>query len=112
MAVDVWRDELILCLSFVSNVGFEICASLVVEDLEVHCEAAFGEALHDGVVGGKGMCISLVGIWRIKDDVGEFVVGDCDVLVASPCADGKSACVVGVELGERHFCDVELVGEG
>ena len=40
------------------------------------------------------------------------MVGDCDVLVAAPCSDGKSACVVGVESGERHFCDVELVGEG
>jgi hypothetical protein len=40
------------------------------------------------------------------------VVGDCDELVAASCLDGKSACVVGVESGERHFCDVELVGEG
>jgi hypothetical protein len=40
------------------------------------------------------------------------VVGDCDVLVVASCLDGKSACVVGVESGERHFCNVELVGEG
>ncbi len=40
------------------------------------------------------------------------MVGDCDVLVAASCSDGKSACVVGVELGEQHFCNVELVGEG
>ena len=64
VAVDIWRDKLILCLPFVFNVGFEIRADLVVKDLEVHCEATFGEALHDGVVGGKAMCISLVGIWR------------------------------------------------
>ncbi len=62
-AVDIWRDKLILCLPFVFDVGFEISAVLVVEDLEVHCEAAFGEALHDGVIGSKAMCISLVGIW-------------------------------------------------
>ena len=40
------------------------------------------------------------------------MVGDCDVLVAALCLDGKSACVVGVELGEQHFYNVELVGEG
>ena len=33
-------------------------------------------------------------------------------MVAAWCSDGKSACVVGVESGEWHFCDVELVGEG
>ncbi len=50
-AVDTRGDELVLCLLFVFNVGFEVCAGLVVEDLEVHCEATFGEAVHDGVVG-------------------------------------------------------------
>ena len=40
------------------------------------------------------------------------MVGDSDVLVAASGADGKPACVVGVEFGERHFCDVELVGRG
>ena len=45
--VNIWRDELILCVSFVFDVGFEVCTGLVVEDLKVHCEAAFGEALHD-----------------------------------------------------------------
>ncbi len=40
------------------------------------------------------------------------MVGDCYVLVAASCSNGKSACVVGVEPGEQHFCDVELVGEG
>ncbi len=64
VAVDIRRDELVLCLPFVFNVGFKVCAGLVVEDLEVHCEATFGEAVHDGVVGGKAMCISSVGIWR------------------------------------------------
>ena len=38
------------------------------------------------------------------------MVGDSDVLVAASGADGKPACVLGVEFGERHFCDVELVG--
>ncbi len=56
-AVDIGRDELVLCLPFVFDVGFEVFAGLVVEDLEVHCEAAFGEAVHDGVVGSKAMCI-------------------------------------------------------
>ncbi len=63
-AVDIWRDKLILCVPFVFNVGFEICAGLVVKDLEVHCEDAFGEALHGGVVGGKVMCVSSIGAWR------------------------------------------------
>ncbi len=40
------------------------------------------------------------------------MVGDCDVLVAASCTDGKPACVVVVEFGERHFWDVELVGSG
>ncbi len=40
------------------------------------------------------------------------MVGDSDVLVAASCADGKPACVVDVEFGERNFCDVELVGSG
>ncbi len=40
------------------------------------------------------------------------MVGNCDVLVVALCTDGKPACVVGVEFGERHFCDVELVGSG
>ncbi len=35
------------------------------------------------------------------------MVGDCDVLVATSCLDGKSACVVGVELGEQHFCEIQ-----
>ncbi len=55
---------MILCVLFVYDIGFEVCAGLVVDDLEVHCEATFGEALHDGVVGGKAMCISTIGIWR------------------------------------------------
>ncbi len=63
-AVNIRRDELVLCIPFVVDVGFEVCAGLVVKDLEVHCEAMFGEVVHDGVVGGKAMCISLVGIWR------------------------------------------------
>ncbi len=62
--VDIWRDELVLCLPFVFDVGFEVRAGLVVEDLEIHCEATFDEAVHDGIVGGKAMCISLVGIWH------------------------------------------------
>ncbi len=61
-AVDIRKDELVLCLPFVFDVGFEVFAGLVVEDLEVHCEATFGEAVHDGVVGGKAMCIRSVGI--------------------------------------------------
>ncbi len=61
-AVDIRKDELVLCLPFVFDVGFEVFAGLVVEDLEVHCEAAFDEAVHDGVVGGKAMCIRSVGI--------------------------------------------------
>ena len=40
------------------------------------------------------------------------MVGDSDVLVAASGADGKPACVVGVEFGEQHICDVELVGSG
>ncbi len=64
VAVDIRMDELVLCLPFVFDVGFEVCAGLVVKDLEVHCEAMFGEAVHDGVVGGKAMCISSVGIRR------------------------------------------------
>ncbi len=64
VAVDIRKDKLVLCLPFVFDVGFEVCAGLVVKDLEVHCEATFGEAVHDGVVGGKVMCISLVGICR------------------------------------------------
>ncbi len=60
-AVDIRRDKLVLCLPFVFDVGFEVFAGLVVEDLEVHCEATFGEVVHDGVVGGKAMCISSVG---------------------------------------------------
>ena len=40
------------------------------------------------------------------------MVGDSDVVVAASGADGKPACVVGVEFGERHFCNVELVGSG
>ncbi len=60
-ARDVRRDELILCFPFVFDVCFEIFAGLVVKDLEVHSEAAFGEAVHDGVVGGKAMCIRSVG---------------------------------------------------
>ena len=40
------------------------------------------------------------------------MVGNSDVLVAASGADGKPACVVGVEFRERHFCDVELVGSG
>ena len=57
-AVDIRRDELVLCFPFVFDVCFEIFASLVVQDLEVHCEATFG--VHDGVVGGKAMCIRSV----------------------------------------------------
>ncbi len=60
-AVDIRRDKMVLCFSFVFDVGFEVFAGLVVEELEVHCEAPFGEAVHDGVVGGKTMCIRSVG---------------------------------------------------
>ncbi len=60
-AVDIRRDKLVLCFPFVFDVGFEVFAGLVVEDLEVHCEAVFGEAVHDGVVGGKAMCLRSVG---------------------------------------------------
>ncbi len=60
-AVDIRRDELVLCIPFVFDVGFEVFAGIAVEDLEVHCEAAFGEAVHDGVVGNKAMCIRSVG---------------------------------------------------
>ena len=60
--VDIRRDELVLCLPFVFDVGFEVFAGLVVEDLEVHCEATFSEAVHDEVAGGKAMCIRSVGI--------------------------------------------------
>ncbi len=63
-AVDIGRDELVLCLPFVFGVCFEVCAGLVVEDLEVHCEAMFSEAVHGGVVGSKPMCIISVGIRR------------------------------------------------
>ncbi len=60
--VDTRKDKLVLCLQFVFYVGFEVCAGLIVEDLEVHREATLGEAVHDGVVGSTAMCISLVGI--------------------------------------------------
>ncbi len=63
-AVDIRRYKLVLFLPFVFGVGFEVFAGLVVKDLEVHCEAMFGEAVHDGVVGSKAVCISSVGIWH------------------------------------------------
>ncbi len=35
-----------------------------------------------------------------------------DVLVATASPDGESPSVVGVELGKREVCDVELIGGG
>ena len=63
-AVHFWGHQLKLGMPFERDGLFVGSTGLIVEDLEVHCEATFGEAVHDGVAGNKAMCISLIGIWR------------------------------------------------
>ncbi len=69
-----------------------------------------GKAAHNGVIGGQSMFVGPVDIWGAEDCIAAAVEGNDDVLVATVSPDGESPGVVGVELGKREVCDVELVG--
>ncbi len=58
------------------------------------------------------MFVGSVGIRGTENYIALGVIGSCDVLVAAACPDGVSPGVVGVELGKRDVCDVELVCRG
>ncbi len=58
------------------------------------------------------MFVRPVDIRGAEDHVAVAVEDDGDVLVAAASPDGESTGVVGVELGKREVCDVELIGGG
>ncbi len=72
----------------------------------------FGEAVHDGVIGGQSVFIRPVDIRGAEDCFLAAVEGNGDVLVAAASPDRESTSVVSVELGKQEVCDVELVGGG
>ncbi len=108
----VRRDELLLNLPLVHNGGLEFGADFIAEDLEINVMPTVGEAAHDGVIGSQPVFIGPVDIRGAEDCVAVAVKGDGDVLVAAAIPYGESTSVVGVELGKREVCDVELVSGG
>ncbi len=106
----VQRDELILDLPLVHYGGLESGADFIVKDSEIDVVPTVGKAAHEGVVGGQSMFVGPVDIWGTEDCVAAAVECDGDVLVADASPDGESPGVIGVELGKREVCDVELIG--
>ncbi len=108
----VRRDNLVLDLPLVHNGGLEFGTDFIVKDLEINIVPTVGEAVHDGVVGGRLVFIQPVVIRGAEDCIAVAVEGDNDVLVAAASPDGESTGVIGVELGKREVHDVELVSRG
>ncbi len=108
----VRRNKLVLNLPPVHNGGLEFGADFIVKDLEIDVVPTVGKAAHDGVVGGQWVFVRPVDIRGAKDCVAVAVEGNGDVLVAAASPDGESSGLVGVELGKREVCDVELVSGG
>ncbi len=107
----VRRDELVPNLSLVHNGGLEFGNDFVVKE-EINIVPTVGEAAYDGVVGSQLVFVGPVNIRGAEECIAAAVVGDCDVLVAAASPDGESPGVIGVELGMREACDVELVSGG
>ncbi len=108
----VRRDKLVPNLPLVHNGGLEFGADFIVMNLEINVVPTVGKAAHDGVVGGQLVFIRPVDIRGTEDCIAAAVEGDGDVLVAAASPDGESTGVVGVELGKREVCDVELFSGG
>jgi hypothetical protein len=108
----IQRDKLVPNLLLVDNDGLEFGADFIVEDLEINIVPTVGKAAHDGVVGGQSVFIGPVDIRGTEDCVAAVVEGNGDVLVAAASPDGESSGVIGIELGKKEVCEVELVSRG
>ncbi len=109
-----WRDELVTNLPLVHNGGLEFGADFIVKDLEINIVPMVGKAVHDGVIGVGIQLVFIrpVDIRGTEDCVAAAVEGNGDVLVAAVSPEWESTGVIGVELGKREVCDVELVSGG
>jgi len=68
--------------------------------------------VHDRVLGGDAVFV-LVGLeGRLDDRVRVAVVHDHDVLIATAGTNGESASVIGVELFDGLYGDVDFAGRG
>ena len=83
---------------------------LIVEDLEVHGEAAGEEPCHDGVVGGNAVGVSFSLERLLQNQIAISMIGNHHVLVAGAGLDRKPTGVVGVKFADGNDLDVELVG--
>ena len=108
----VRKDELVLNLPLVHNGSLEFGTDFVFEDLEINIVPTVGKAAYDGVVGGQSVFIGPVDIRGTEDCVAAVVEGNGDVLVAAASPDGESSGVIGIELGKKEVCEVELVSRG
>ncbi len=108
----VRRDKLVPDLPLVHYGGLEFGADFIVKDLEIEVVPTAGEGAHDGALGSQLVFFGPVDIRGAEDCVAAAVEGDGDVLIATASLDGESTGVVGVELGKREVCDVELIGGG
>ena len=70
------------------------------------------EAGHDAVFFGEAVAIVTGLEWLDQDDVGVYVVGKHDEVVAAARAEGETAHVIGVELAYGLYTDMEFLGFG
>ena len=68
------------------------------------------EAGHDGVCCGEAVAIVTGMEWFDQDDVGVYVEGEHDELVAAAGAERETAHVVGVEVAYETYPDMEFLG--
>ena len=107
--MDIRRDELESAVPVFNNGVAIFGTGFVVKDLEVNAVAFGLEASHDVVVGSKMEAIVARLKCRDKDGIGVDVVGEHNVLVATPRADREPTYVISVELTNWIYPDMELL---
>ena len=82
-----------LAFPFVGDVGDVIGTALVVEYIQLNCDASGAEALHDSVIGRDSMWVGFLFECFHEDGVGANVMSQHDVVVATGGFDREAALI-------------------
>ena len=108
VAVHAGSDDLEGCFSLFFNLEFVCCIAFIIEILEVGVVAILLEAGHNLVVCSKAVAV-VAGMERFgQDEIGVYVIGKHDEVVAAVRADEETTHAVGVKFADGIYPEVEL----
>ncbi len=93
-AMHVRWDKLKFSPPGLSDDFFEVCAGLVISDVEIHRQPLCRQASHDVVESGYTMFIRLSWEGLLQDQIPRRVISDHDILVARACANRELPSVI------------------